>query len=316
MKIGLLDVDGHNFPNLPLMKISAWHKAKGDHVEPFFGLFRYDKVYVSKVFTSSRDYEFAIQADEVEYGGTGYGLENKLPAEIEHIYPDYSLYRMNRSAYGFLTRGCPRACPFCIVGEKEGKISRQVADLSESWRGQKEIVLLDPNLLACRDREKLLDQLIESKAKVDFTQGLDARLITPEIAKMLAKVNTKMVHFAWDFIADEHEVIRGLAEYKKATNIDQRQAAVYMLTNYNTTHEEDMYRLLKIRELGFMPDVRIYNKDQAPKITRYLQTWCNGRKSYYAEPDFYMFRPSKKSDGKTVREILGLQEREMVKSEV
>ncbi len=148
MKIGLLDVDGHKFPNLALMKISAWHKKLGDDVEMFFPFNHYDRVYMSKVFTFTPDFNTCINADEVIKGGTGYDLKNKLPEEIESIYPDYSLHGIKNTAYGFLTRGCPRGCEFCIVGEKEGKCSHKVADLKNFWNGQKEVKLLDPNLLA------------------------------------------------------------------------------------------------------------------------------------------------------------------------
>lgn len=135
MKIGLIDVDSHNFPNLPLMKISAYHKAKGDQVE-WCNLFEhYDRVYMSRVFDDmyTEDFNTVINADEIIKGGTGYDLKNKLPDEIEHIYPDYSLYPelTKGTAFGFLTRGCPNNCPFCIVSKKEGLRSYKVADLSE-----------------------------------------------------------------------------------------------------------------------------------------------------------------------------------------
>ena len=164
------------------LKISAYHKAKGDEVEPWFPMNHYDKVYMSKVFPGSADVDTVIYADEVERGGTGYFYPDggpPLPEEIEHIFPDYGLYPEAAAgrAYGFLTRGCPRQCGFCIVGKKEGTVSRQVADLSEFWNGQREIKLLDPNILACKDRERLLGELAASGAWVDFTQGLDVRLI-------------------------------------------------------------------------------------------------------------------------------------------
>ena len=156
MKIGLIDVDGHNFPNLPLMKISAYHKQCGDKVE-WVNLFEhYDRVYMSKVFTFTPDFEYCINADEIIKGGTGYDLHNKLPTEIENIYPDYSIYPEYNEAYGFLTRGCPRNCDFCIVGTKEGLCSRKVANLDYFWNGQKVIKLLDPNLLACKEHIDLL----------------------------------------------------------------------------------------------------------------------------------------------------------------
>lgn len=155
MRIALIDVDGHNFPNLPLMKLSAWHKQNGDQVEWYDPLTAWlnppDMVYMSKVFTFTPDYPHPVCAGEIIKGGTGYEYPSggkPLPEEIEHIYPDYSLYPelCRDTAYGFLTRGCPRGCDFCIVKEKEGQKSHKVADLSEFWNGQKNIILLDPNM--------------------------------------------------------------------------------------------------------------------------------------------------------------------------
>jgi hypothetical protein len=161
MRIGIIDVDGHNYPNLPLMKISAWHKRNGDSVEWYEPLIsgHMDIVYMSKVFSFTPDYEYIIDADKIIKGGSGYAIklvdgketydksqDSDLPYDIEHIYPDYSLYpdKTNDTAYGFLSRGCPRGCNFCHVAEKEGHCSVKVADLSEFWRGQKNIVLCDP----------------------------------------------------------------------------------------------------------------------------------------------------------------------------
>ena len=157
MKIGLIDVDGHNFPNIPLMKLSAYHKQIGDAVDWYYPLIsgHCDKVYMSKVFSFTPDYQYFIDADEVIRGGSGYCItyedgrevyrkdkDKNLPDEIEHIYPDYSIYHelTKDTAFGFLTRGCPRGCGFCHVANKEGKCSRKVADLSEFWNGQKNIV--------------------------------------------------------------------------------------------------------------------------------------------------------------------------------
>jgi len=144
LRVGLIDVDGHNFPSLPIMKISAYHKAKGDSVEWYKPLFteELDRVYMSKVFKFTPEYQYYITAKEIIRGGTGYNYPSggeSLPEEIEHIYPDYQLYGITNIAYGFLTRGCPRNCDFCIVGKKEGLCSRKVADLSEFWKDQKEI---------------------------------------------------------------------------------------------------------------------------------------------------------------------------------
>ena len=163
MRVGLIDVDSHNFPNLCLMKLSEYHTRRGDRVEWWDPAKQYDLVYKSLVFTDtySKDTIQVNNADKVIQGGTGYGLGKNLPHEIEHIRPDYFLYpRFLGTAYGFLSRGCPRNCGFCIVSGKEGRRSVRVADLSEFWNGEEEIKLMDPNLLACPDHERLIEQLI------------------------------------------------------------------------------------------------------------------------------------------------------------
>ena len=293
MKIGLIDVDGHRWPNLCLMKISAYHKARGDTVEWHDGRKKYDLVYMSRVFTDSysKDYTGNIQADQIIKGGTGYGLDNRLPDDVEHICPDYQLYpQFAGTAYGFLTRGCPRGCGFCIVGEKEGRRSVAVADLSEFWRGEKEIKLLDANLLACPDWERLLLQLAKSKAMVDFTQGLDVRLVTPEKVQLLNRVRTKMLHFAWDNPEDD---LTGYFErFAKLSNVkDYRKLRVYVLVNYGSSHEQDLYRIYTLRSMGYDPYVMVYEKATAPDITRKLQRWVNNKWFFHAVPDFKDFDP-------------------------
>lgn len=261
MKVGLIDADGHNFPNLALMKISAYHKAKGDSVERALPMLEYDTVYQSKVFDFSPDFNTCIKCENLIKGGSGYDLENKLPTEIESMYPDYSLYGETK-AYGFLTRGCPRNCPFCIVAKKEGKKSVQVADLRQFWNGQSEIKLCDPNTLACPERLKILQQLIDSKATVDFTQGLDIRLMTDDAISLIKQIKVKMLHFAWDRDKDGDLIIRNLTAFKNATNIDMRKARVYVLTNYETEFDFDLYRVYKLKELGYDPFVMIFNKHE------------------------------------------------------
>lgn len=284
MNIGLIDVDSHNFPNLALMKVSAYHKGKGDNVEWWNGFKHYDIVYQSKVFdnTYSADLEFCVNADAIIKGGTGYGLDNNLPEEIEHQMPDYSLYGIKDTAYGFLTRGCPRACPFCIVSSKEGRKSHKVADLSEFYNGQKNITLLDPNLLACSDHEKLLIQIAESKASIDFNQGLDARLLNKDNIALINKCRVKNIHFAWDFMDDPDSVINGLMLWGgySTKRSHGRLGGVYVLTNFNTTHEEDVYRVETLKAMDFDPYVMIYNKPSAPKITRQLARYCNNRRIF------------------------------------
>ena len=277
MNIGMIDVDGHNFPNLALMKIAAWEKSRGNNVEWWNGLRYYDRVYQAKVFdeTYTKDNEFVVQAGEIIRGGTGYGLDNKLPNEIEHIFPDYSLYGISDTAYGFMTRGCPRHCPFCIVGDKEGLRSHKVADLSEFWSGQPNIEIMDANLLACKDRADILYQLQQSGACVNFNQGLDVRLLTKDTAEQINHIKTSMIHFAWDNY--EQQTRRHLENAREWLDKDGRHVRVYVLTNFNTTHEQDLERIYAIRDIGFDPFVMIYDKPNAPHITRQMARWCNGK---------------------------------------
>jgi hypothetical protein len=274
MTIGLIDVDGHNFPNLALMKLSAWHKAQGDEVEMCFPLNRYDRIYASKVFTFTPDINFDPLTDDFRKGGTGYGLNNKLPDEVEHIMPDYSLYGITDTAYGFLTRGCPRGCDFCIVAAKEGRASRKVADLREWWNGQKNIELMDPNILACPDWCDLLGQLADSKARVNINQGTDIRLLTEAKCEALNRINIKMIHFAWDGNDDLEPLFKKFAPLLKQKDRNRR---VYVLVNFNTSMEWNLHRIYTLRDCGYDPFVMVYDKPHAPREIRRLQRWCNNK---------------------------------------
>lgn len=299
MKIGLIDVDGHNFPNLPLMKLSAWHKKQGDAVEwyqPFFSG-HMDIVYISKVFSFSPDYPYFIDADKIIKGGSGYAIttidgkesynkaiDRDLPPEIEHEYPDYSLYPSlcTDTAFGFLSRGCPRGCDFCHVKDKEGRRAYQVADLTEFWKGQKKITLLDPNIIACANWKDLLQQLIDSKAKIDINQGIDARIMTPEKAEMIKRLRVETVHFAWDRYEDKDFIIPKLKEFKEITGWGARKTCVYVLTNFNTTIEQDLERVYTLRDLNYDPYVMIYNKENTKSgdEVRRLQRWVNNKRIF------------------------------------
>lgn len=291
MRIGLIDCENSKFPNIALMKISSYHKSCGDDVEwymPFSD--RYDKVYVSRVFPTTPDYDLAINANEVIRGGTGYEISlvngrevytkgKDLPYEIEHIYPDYSLYGIIDTAYGFLTRGCPRGCEFCIVGGKEGKRSIKVADLNEFWRNQKNIVLCDPNILACRQWDELLGQCADSKAWIDFNQGLDIRLMTPHKAEALNRCRIKEIHFAWDRYEDKNIILRNLSLYAGLGKFkpQSHNAIVYTIVNFDTTFEQDLERIYTLRDMGYWAYVMIYDKAHCDKKYRDLQRWVNNR---------------------------------------
>ena len=291
MNIQLIDVDGHNFPNLPLMKLSAWHKAQGDIVEWYNPLTAWidtpDRVYMSKIFTFTQDYPHPVCAGEIIRGGTGYNYPDggeTLSERIEHIYPDYSLYPelCKDTAYGFLTRGCPRGCDFCIVSEKEGKQSHKVADLSEFWRGQKHIKLLDPNMFACREWRELSEQLINSGAWIDFTQGCDIRIMTDEKTAYIKRMKIKRIHFAWDRYQDKEEVVEKFKRFKELTGWSREKMSVYVLTGYNTTFAQDLERIYTLRDMGYNPYVMIYDKHKLPQGSRLikLQRWVNSKYAF------------------------------------
>lgn len=200
MKIGLLAVDS-TYPNLALMKISRYHKSKGDMVEWYNPLNFYDKVYIAKVFSFTPDYGYYINADEVERGGTGYNLSINLPLHIDMLQPDYSIYLSvdHKTAYGFLTRGCPNHCKWCIVPKKEGKIAPYMDAEEIAIDGRNNLILMDNNVLASDYGINQIEKIVKRKYRVDFNQGLDARLVTPEIAKLLSKVKwIKRIRFGCD----------------------------------------------------------------------------------------------------------------------
>ena len=336
-KIGLIDADlmwGEHangrrygkkksdiFPNLATMKISAWHKANDDDVEWYNSMDGdYDKIYISKVFSSTPMNREIFRAKEVIFGGSGWYInlvdgkevwqrptyldkkvqidsiqkepwesewkfQNVLPYDVEHIMPDYSLYpTFNDTAMGFLSRGCPRGCGPCHVAAKEGRHAYKVANLSEWWNGQKNIVLCDPNILACKNWKDLLGQLADSGAKVDINQGLDARLMTKGKAMALDKIKLSTLHFAWDRYEDKDRVLKGLQLFKEyySKKLDKSHAAqVFVLTNYDTTEKQDLERIYTLRDMGFEPYVMVYNKQNAAPFYKSLQRWVNMRAIFH-----------------------------------
>ena len=261
---------------------------------------------MSKVFSFTPDYQYYVNAKEVQKGGSGYCIslvdgkevfdkskDIELPNDVETIYPDYSIYfdkipEVKNTAYGFLTRGCPRGCNFCHVKDKEGRCSYKVANLDTFWRGQKNIVLLDPNITACEYWKELFQQLIDSKAWIDFSQGLDIRMMTEEKAEMLKQMKIKQVHFAWDRYEDKEIIVPKFEMFKRITKWDKRKLSVYVLTNFDTTHEQDLKRIYTLRDLGYWPYVMVYDKEHLPRghITRRLQRWVNMRAVFETTPRF------------------------------
>ena len=244
-----------------------------------------------------------VNAGEVIKGGTGYAIElvngkeiyhpeydQPLSDEIEHIYPDYELYGIDY-ALGFLTRGCPRGCGFCHVGNKEGKCSHKVADLTEFWNGQKKIVLCDPHILACPDHMDLLQQLADSKATVEFNQGLDIRLINENNLELLRQIKLDRIHFAFDRMQDKDIIYPKLRDFVRKTGFNKNKGHVmcYILGNFDTTLEQDIERIQLCRELYISPYPMIYDKEHCDPIYKKLQRWCNNF-IFWNTPTFEEYR--------------------------
>lgn len=222
--IGLIAVDSF-YPNLALMKISSFHKAKGDHVDWYNPFDEYDVVYLSKVFSFTEDYlQYILNAKEVRKGGTGYSLSVRLDEAIEFVKPDYSIYPSidDKTAYGFLTRGCPNKCKWCVVPKKEGNIKPYMDIEDIAVDGRRNIILMDNNILASDYGLGQIEKIIrlnenrKRKIRVDFNQGLDARLVTEDIALMLARLNwIKRIRFGCDTPKQIEECERACAMIDK-----------------------------------------------------------------------------------------------------
>jgi len=254
------------------MKISTYYKQKGYQVkltEPQFADM-YDKVFASKVFTYSELPLFP--PCEIEIGGSGYDLETKLSDDIEYLMPDYSLYPNSNYSLGFTTRGCTRRCPFCIVSQKEGKL-RVVADLYNVWnRNHEKIVLLDNNILAApKHFFKITSQIKKENLIVDFNQGLDCRLLTDLMAKELKSLRRPFLRFAFDNINYEKKVLQAIKLLKK---YDMNTVTWYVLVGFDSSIQEDLYRLNLLRKHGQGAYVQRYNYCKE-KIYNPMARWAN-----------------------------------------
>lgn len=314
MKIGLIDVDGHNFPNLALMRISSYHKARGDEVEWWFSdLVHYDIVYMSKVFSNSYspDIPEPLNADLVIKGGTGYaislvdgkevydkGKDMPLSEEIESCFPDYSLYPQYDYAVAMTSRGCPRGCGFCHVAAKEGRCSVKVADVSDFWNGQKRIQCMDPNITACKDKRDLFAQYKATGARILFNQGLDIRLINDDDINDLNSMKLESLHFAWD---DPQVDLFGKFKWfsEKYIGVKRHLTEVFCLTNYENCSVEEhieraLYRIYKLQECNgeYNPFIMIYDKPNADRRLWRLQRWCNNKYFFRSCPRYEDFDPT------------------------
>lgn len=280
MKIRLVDVDS-KIPNLALMKISAYHKMIGDDVGFFKPeLDNPDKVYASKVFDFSKDYEYFPDYCEVVRGGSAYNLDKRLPEEVELMKPDYDLYGGCEYSLGRFTRGCPNRCPWCIVWKMDGNEVREVAKLTDFWDERHDVVrILDDNIMADPDIFAHACEQISSKGLKAIWEALDIRLVNEQTAKSLGSVKTaKRIHFAWDSPAQEDFIGRGI-ELLKKNGIKPYRLMFYVLVGFNTTKEYDMYRIRTLADdFGVDPYVCCY--DKSDRYQKDLARWCNNKRLF------------------------------------
>ena len=272
MKIGIHNADNFKYPNLALMKISAYRKSLGDDVEIYQSLFNesYDKVYSSKVFTFTKT---DLPKRLTIKGGTGYDFKIKLPDKIEHICPDYEIFNTDYSL-GFLTRGCPNSCEWCLVPKKEGNIKPH-ADIEEFLK-HKNVVLMDNNVLASDHGIKQIEKIIKLGVKVDFNQGLDARLIDNSTAKLLSKVKWfKPLRMACDK-QSQMKHIQKATQLLRWNNVTPRRYFIYcLIKNVN----ESIERIKFLKGLDLDPFAQPYrdfeNNTEPTKKQKQLARYVN-----------------------------------------
>ena len=294
-RILLIDVDS-TIPNLALMKISAYHKAKGDNValiklnlkrrEKVNLIEKPDKIYISVIFKKNKqavdDLVEQYPDLEIDIGGSGYDLKKELPPEIEAMRPDYTLYPEFDYSIGFSSRGCFRKCHFCIVHEKEGNFRR--VQHPQQWYNPKfrKITFLDNNILA--DKEwfmQIADWCLSKGLKAWFTQGLDIRLVDSEIAKRLFEIrNHHMLSFAWDSMKDESAVRKGIELLKQAGFTKSKlrsKVQFYIYVDSDDDYESGVYRCRELKKLGCNTYVMFnIENEQTPRINA-LKRWSKGK---------------------------------------
>lgn len=298
MNVALLAVDS-NYPNLALMKVSAWHKSQGDTVEWYNPFDTYDRLYMAKVFSFTPDYAYVIAnvRGEVVRGGTGYDVRSSLPGEMDRLQPDYSLYPTvdRRTSYGFLTRGCPNRCRWCVVPQKEGGI-RPYMDVDDiTLHGARPYaVLMDNNVLACDYGLSQLEKIAERGYHVDFNQGLDARLVTLDVARLLARVKwIKRIRFGCDTPAQIAECERAMSLIRQTGYKGEFFLYCILIDFAESYHRLSYWRKYKYVLPHAQPYRDLNNPHQRiPQWQKDMAHWVD-RKELYRSCDFKDFSPRK-----------------------
>lgn len=299
MNIGLIQMDG-KLPNLALMKICGYHESLGDIVEWYQGPLwdhTYDKVYASKIFGFTPDQHLP---PGTIVGGTGIDFKNRLPNVIEAATPSYSLYPECNYHLGFSMKGCRFNCKFCCVPQKEGRPydHNTIDEILINPNGGNRLMLLDNDFFGGSWKANL-NRIIELKLKVCFVQGLNIRIITQEQAELLAqcnyqnsKFNQKYLTFAWDRFNDRRLIEKGIS-ICNAAGIPCKHMQFFVLIGFDTTHEQNIERVMWLKEKGAMPFVMPYNKDDP--YQKAFARWVNHRATFKSCTwENYEYNPDKK----------------------
>lgn len=284
MRVLLIQLDG-KMPNLALMKIGRYHRNRGDDVG--LSMYNPEKVYVSCIFNQNLERAKSMKSyypnAEFVLGGPGLNEPNFLQDEIEHSMPLYELYPEMDYSLGYTTRGCVNHCPFCIVPRMEGKF-REHAPLSKFVNPDfNKLVLWDNNFLASKLWKNKLTWIKDRNIKVCFNQGLDARLITEDKANLLLDTKAwnlsfknQTYYFAWDLMENNSSIINGLNTMIEC-GCKPYKLMVYVLVGFNTTHEEDFFRFMKLREMKIDPFIMKYNNKKDDPWLNHFARWVNKR---------------------------------------
>lgn len=298
MNVALMAVDSR-YPNLALMKVSSWHKSQGDTVGWYTPFERYDVLYMSKIFSFTPDYgQWITNVGRVVRGGTGYDVLSALPEEMEYVNPDYSIYPSidSRTAYGFLTRGCPNRCKWCVVPRKEGPV-RPYMDVDDvATDSRTDLVLMDNNILASDYGLQQIEKIVGRRYRVDFNQALDARLVTEGVAGLLAKVRwLKPIRFGCDTPGQIEECERAM---RLIDSCREKPASYLMYTMIGSDFDEafrriDHWRSFRRVRVTAQPFRDIDDPKQViPQWQMDLARWAD-RRELYTTTEFKDFDPRK-----------------------
>lgn len=317
MKIGIIDVDCHGakkkwgatqYPNLALCKIAAYHRAKGDTVEWATAFEHYDMLYMAKIFNFSPDDLTCYNADTIIKGGTGYSITSNLPQDIDDMQPDYSIYPSmpTDTSFGFITRGCPNKCAWCVVPRKEGNI-HPYWDIDRVANGRMKVVLMDNNILASGDYGKeQIRKIIERGYRIDFNQAMDARLLTEEWADLLVQVKwiDNRVRFGCDNKPQVEHCLRAMDMF----NERGAKLEFFFYTMLHGKFDECFERINTLKQIndehrrnhsgrGVYAYAQPYRdpdnpKNPIPQWQKDMAQWCNKR-MLYTSCEFADFSPRK-----------------------